>query len=168
VTDDQDFDPLIDDVTRAMMTSGRTPDLVTPVLGRLEARRPSRWSWVIAPSLAAAAGSVLFIATHRVSHAPAATTAPVVAAVRPSPVASPTPVVVAPAAVPSARPLRVAADLRPPDVAASALVVPLSRVEPLSMGAIQPDALTIRPLMTAPLVVATIDATDPDTSGSTR
>jgi hypothetical protein len=167
MTDHSNLEPLVDEVTRTMVAPGVTPDLVTPVIGRLRPRRSRRAPWLAVPALAAV-GVLLMIASHRPTPAPASRPAATVATAVPTPAVSQPTRVSAPTVVQARHaPRPITAGLAP-DAATSDLVTPLAVPAALSTGSIQPEALTVRPLMTAPLVVAPIVGANPDDPGSTR
>jgi hypothetical protein len=159
-------DRSIDAVARQMTSAVPAPHLRARVLERLEARRPVRWAWVLAPAaatvaVAAIAATLMMRGTPGsppvVSPAAAPRTALAVAgATRPGDVPTVLPVVVrGPARA------RVAPAVREQTWNEEA-VPALPRPAPLTLIDIQPNLLSIpqldvKPIVTEPLTVPSID-----------
>ena len=163
MTSSDDLNHLIDDVANRMTMSDSSVDLRSRVLGRLEDRKPQRWSWTLVP-VALAFAIVAAIVMRSTNHPPMTETIPKAADVSRSST-QPRPNANAQRLIDEA-PLRLtdkhsapraetlAADaLRPQDLAIPALVAP----DPLTLVSIQPEPLQIRPLYTAPLTMPAID-----------
>ena len=167
MTDSHDVNGLIDDVARRMTRAESSSDLRSRVLDRLDDRAPMRWAWTLVPAVVGLA--ILVVAVVRSTTGPSPGTLMTSVTSRASntdPSRGPSGNVEAPIGAsvdsPTSSVLRVVSRtgrsgstglLEGQEQAIPVLEAPA----PLTVESIQPPALEIRPLYTAPLIVPSVD-----------
>jgi hypothetical protein len=155
-----DLNRVIDDVARRMTAGRAAPDVRSRVLDRLDDRPPWHWRLALVPTAIALAIAAVILA--RSANRPAvvatdSTRAPETAQLprgQERPVTSETPSIgVSPKPVGAHR----IGTIAPPSELEELAIPSLGAPEAVTLVSIQPEALEIRPLDTAPLVIPPLD-----------